>query len=222
MRIPTLLPPTPTLRTANLSRLTLSLPLMMPPTKHPQVLRPIIIMVRITNLMVNLIPIPATQANIPVIILDRPLAPMPIPLKNHRTHTRPIRIKPFITTGTRPHHSDLQKTGLAGAEQESKPKGKQPKQEKFSDQPTQVLQEGIEPSRHKTTHFEYAASTIPPPKQKKTGNPHATLTTKHGDCLSSNPNRHKEIQWQKMAFYRQPRRADAEGVEPPNRSRSPP
>lgn len=24
----------------------------------------------------------------------------------------------------------------------------------------------------------------------------------------------------KMAFYRQPRRADAEGVEPPNRSRS--
>lgn len=47
-------------------------------------------------------------------------------------------------------------------------------QEKFSEQPTQVLQEGIEPSRHKTTHSECAASTIPPPKQKKTGNPHAT------------------------------------------------
>ena len=41
-------------------------------------------------------------------------------------------------------------------------------------------------------------------------------------CPSSNPNRHKEIQWQNMAFYRQPRRADAEGVEPPDRSQSPP
>lgn len=126
MRIPTLLPPTPTLRTANLSRLTLSLPLMMPPTKHPQVLRPIIIMVRITNLMVNLIPIPATQANIPVIILDRPLAPMPIPLKNHRTHTRPIRIKPFITMGTRPHHGDLQKQGWPVLSRRANQKGKQP------------------------------------------------------------------------------------------------
>lgn len=31
---------------------------------------------------------------------------------------------------------------------------------------------------------------------------------------SSNPNRHKEIHWQKWLFYRQPRRADTEGVEP--------
>ena len=89
----------------------------------------------ITNLMVNLIPIPSAQANIPVIILDRPLAPMPIPFKNHRTDTRPIRIEPFITMGTRPRHNASTKTGLAGAEQE-----------KFSDQPTQVLREGFEPS----------------------------------------------------------------------------
>ena len=174
MRIPTLLPPTPTLRTANLSRLTLSLPLMMPPTKHPQVLRPIIIMVRITNLMVNLIPIPATQANIPVIILDRPLAPMPIPFKDHRTHTRPIRIKPFITMGTRPHHSDLQKQGWPVLSRRANQRGNNPQQEKFSEQPTQVLQEGIEPSRHKTTHFECAASTIPPPKQKNRQPPRHT------------------------------------------------
>lgn len=33
-------------------------------------------------------------------------------------------------------------------------------------------------------------------------------------CPSSKPNRHKEIHWQKWLFYRQPRRADAEGVEP--------
>lgn len=185
-----LLPPTPTLRTTNLSRLTLGLPLMMPTTQHPQILRTIIIMDGITNLMVNLIPIPSAQANIPVIILDRPLAPMPIPFKNHRTDTRPIRIEPFITMGTRPRHNASTKTGLAGAEQENTPKGKHPSRK--SSQINQPKCSGRDSNPHtlQVAHFECAASTIPPPKQK---NKRPTLhpQQEHGTLVQP-PESHKE------------------------------
>lgn len=144
----------------------------------------------ITNLMVNLIPIPATQANIPVIILDRPLAPMPIPFKNHRTDTRPIRIEPFITMGTRPRHNASTKTGLAGAEQENTPKGKHPSRK--SSQINQPKCSGRESNPHtlQVAHFECAASTIPPPKQK---NKHPTLhpQQEHGTLVQP-PESHKE------------------------------
>ena len=163
---------------------------MMPTTQHPQILRTIIIMDGITNLMVNLIPIPSAQANIPVIILDRPLAPMPIPFKNRRTDTRPIRIEPFITMGTRPRHNASTKTGLAGAEQENTPKGKHLSRK--SSQINQPKCSGRESNPHtlQVAHFECAASTIPPPKQK---NKRPTLhpQQEHGTLVQP-PESHKE------------------------------
>ena len=163
---------------------------MMPTTQYPQILRTIIIMDGITNLMVNLIPIPSAQANIPVIILDRPLAPMPIPFKNHRTDTRPIRIEPFITMGTRPRHNASTKTGLAGAEQENTPKGKHPSRK--SSQINQPKCSGRDSNPHtlQVAHFECAASTIPPPKQK---NKRPTLhpQQEHGTLVQP-PESHKE------------------------------
>ena len=156
---------------------------------------------RITLLMIHLIRIGTAQSHTPVLILNRPLAPMLVTIQYEGANPRPIRIEPTLTL-TKPNHTNptKKKQGWPVLSRRNQTKGETTQQEKFSEQPTQVLQEGIEPSRHKTTHSECAASTIPPPKQKKTGNPHANTHQKHGDRPSSNPNRHKEIQWQKWLF----------------------
>ena len=178
------------------SRLQTSLIRMMSTTKNLKIIPRIIIRLTIlgTNDMIDLIRMSATRTQHAIITDHRILATPPVIIQHLTTRPLPTRIEPFLTMRLIPivgHHH------------------------------SPVLQEGIEPSRHRTTHFECAASTIPPPKQKNRQPPRHTHQ-KHGDRPSSNPNRQKEIQWQKMAFYRQPRRADAEGVEPPDRSRSPP
>ena len=167
MRIPTLLLPALTIHTTRLSGLAFGFPLMMPTTQSPQVVQRIIITNTITTLMVNLVRRSATQSDIAKIILHRPLATIPITPQHKRANLRPIRIETLTPTRTRPHHDNHQhKQGWPVLSRRANQRGNNPQQEKFSDQPTQVLQEGIEPSRHRTTHFEYAASTIPPPKQK--------------------------------------------------------
>lgn len=173
---------------------------MMPVAQRPKILRRIIITHRITLLMIHLIRIGTAQSHTPVIILNRPLAPMPVTIQYQGTNPRPIRIEPSLTLTT-PNHTNptKKKQGWPVLSRRENQKGNNPQQEKFSDQPTQVLQEGVEPTRHKTTHFECAASTIPPPKQKNRQPPRHTHQ-KHGGCPSSNPNRQKETQWQKWLF----------------------
>ena len=196
MPVPTSLLTLNPLPSPRISRLQTSLIRMMSTTKNLKIIPRIIIRLTIlgTNDMIDLIRMSATRTQHAIITDHRILATPPVIIQHLTTRPLPTRIEPFLTMRLIPivgHHH------------------------------SSVLQEGIEPSRHRTTHFECAASTIPPPKQKNRQPPCHTHQ-KHGGHLSSNPNRHKEIQWQKMAFYRQPRRADAEGVEPPNRSRSPP
>ena len=197
MPVPTSLLTLNPLPSPRVSRLQTSLIRMMSTTKNLKIIPRIIIRLTIlgTNDMIDLIRMSATRTQHTIITDHRILATPPVIIQHLTTRPLPTRIEPFLTMRLIPivgHHH------------------------------SPVLQEGIEPSRHRTTHFECAASTIPPPKQKKNRQSPRHITKNHGDCLSSNPNRHKEIQWQKMAFYRQPRRADAEGVEPPDRSQSPP
>ena len=197
MPVPTSLLTLNPLPSPRVSRLQTSLISMMSTAKNLKIIPRIIIRLTIlgTNDMIDLIRMSATRTQHAIITDHRILATPPVIIQHLTTRPLPTRIEPFLTMRLIPivgHHH------------------------------SPVLQEGIEPSRHRTTHFECAASTIPPPKQKKNRQSPRHITKNHGDCLSSNPNRHKEIQWQKMAFYRQPRRADAEGVEPPDRSRSPP
>ena len=196
MPVPTSLLTLNPLPSPRVSRLQTSLISMMSTTKNLKIIPRIIIRPTIlgTNDMIDLIRMSATRTQHAIITDHRILATPPVIIQHLTTRPLPTRIEPFLAMRLIPivgHHH------------------------------SSVLQEGIEPSRHRTTHFECAASTIPPPKQKNRQSPRHSHQ-KHGGRLSSNPNRHKEIQWQKMAFYRQPRRADAEGVEPPDRSRSPP
>ena len=171
----------------------------MPVTQRPKILRRIIIMNRITILMIHLIRIGTAQSHTPVIILNRPLAPMPITIQYQGANPRPIRIEPPLTL-TKPNHTNsTKKKGLAGAEQESKPKGKQPSRK--SSQISQPKCFRWESNPHVTRQRILSAPRlpIPPPKQKNRQPPRHTHK-KHGDCLSSNPNRQKEIQWQKWLF----------------------
>ena len=116
-----------TVLTTLLGGLKLGLIRMMPVAQRPKILRRIIITHRITLLMIHLIRIGTAQSHTPVIILNRPLAPMPVTIQYQGTNPRPIRIEPSLTLTT-PNHTNptKKKTGLAGAEQERKPKGKQP------------------------------------------------------------------------------------------------
>lgn len=181
MLVPLRLRPPATVLTTLPSGLKLGLVRMMPVTQRPKIPRRIIIMNRTTLLMIHLIRIGTAQSHTPVIILNRPLAPMLVTIQYQGANPRPIRIEPTLTLTT-PNHTNLtkKKQGWPVLSRRNQTKGETTQQEKFSEQPTQVLQVGVEPTRHKTTHFECAASTIPPPKQKKTGNPHATLTKTMG------------------------------------------
>ncbi len=197
MPVPTSLLTLNPLPSPRVSRLQTSLIRMMSTTKNLKIIPRIIIRPTIlgTNDMIDLIRMSATRTQHAIITDHRILATPPVIIQHLTTRPLPTWIEPFLAMRLIPivgHHH------------------------------SSVLREGVEPSRHRTTHSECAASTVPPPKQKKNRQSPRHITKNHGDCLSSNPNRHKEIQWQKMAFYRQPRRADAEGVEPPDRSRSPP
>lgn len=142
MPVPLRLSPPATVLTTLLSGLKLSLIRMMPITQRPKILRRIIITHRITLLMIHLIRIGTAQSHTPVIILNRPLAPMPVTIQYQGANPRPIRIEPALTLTT-PNHTNLTKK-----------------------------------NRQSPRH----------------------ITKNHGDCLSSNPNRHKEIQWQKNGF----------------------
>ncbi len=163
---------------------------MMPMTQSPQVIQRIIITDTITTLMVNLIRRSATQVNITPHVTNRPLAAMPITLQHNQARPLPIRIEPLLTMGTRPHHNASTKTGLAGAEQENTPKGKHPSRK--SSQINQPKCSGRDSNPHtlQVAHFECAASTIPPPKQK---NKRPTLhpQQEHGTLVQP-PESHKE------------------------------
>lgn len=150
--------------------------------------------------MVHLIRIGTAQSHTPIIILNRPLAPMPVTIQYQSANPRPIRIEPTLTL-TKPNHTNptKKKQGWPVLSRRNQTKGETTQQEKFSDQPTQVLQVGVEPTRHKTTHSECAASTHSATKAKEQTTPRHTHQ-KHGGCPSSNPNRQKEIQWQKWLF----------------------
>lgn len=159
-------------------------------TQSPQVIQRIIITDTITTLMVNLIRGSATRVNITPHVTNRPLAAMPITLQHNQARPLPIRIEPLLTMGTRPRHNASTKTGLAGAEQENTPKGKHPSRK--SSQINQPKCSGRESNPHtlQVAHFECAASTIPPPKQK---NKRPTLhpQQEHGTLVQP-PESHKE------------------------------
>lgn len=164
--------------------------------------------------MVHLIRIGTAQSHTPIIILNRPLAPMPVTIQYQSANPRPIRIEPPLTL-TKPNHTNptKKKQGWPVLSRRNQTKGETTQQEKFSDQPTQVLQVGVEPTRHKTTHSECAASTHSATKAKEqtTPTPHSPKTWGLPVVYPKPP---KGNPMAKMAFYRQPRRADAEGVEP--------
>ena len=159
-------------------------------TQSPQVIQRIIITDTITTLMVNLIRGSATRVNITPHVTNRPLAAMPITLQHNQARPLPIRVEPLLTMGTRPRHNASTKTGLAGAEQENTPKGKHPSRK--SSQINQPKCSGRESNPHtlQVAHFECAASTIPPPKQK---NKRPTLhpQQEHGTLVQP-PESHKE------------------------------
>lgn len=108
MPVPLRLSPPATVLTTLLGGLKLSLIRVVPVTQRPKILRRIIIMNRITLLMIHLIRISAAQSHTPVIILDRPLAPVPVTIQYQGANPRPIRIEPTITLTT-PNHTDLTK-----------------------------------------------------------------------------------------------------------------
>ena len=126
--------------------------------------------------MVHLIRIGTAQSHTPIIILNRPLAPMPVTIQYQSANPRPIRIEPPLTL-TKPNHTNptKKKQGWPVLSRRNQTKGETTQQEKFSDQPTQVLQVGVEPTRHKTTHSECAASTHSATKAKEqtTPTPHS-------------------------------------------------
>lgn len=128
--------------------------------------------------------------NITPHVTNRPLAAMPITIQHNQARPLPIRIEPLLTMGTRPRHNASTKTGLAGAEQENTPKGKHPSRK--SSQINQPKCSGRESNPHtlQVAHFECAASTIPPPKQK---NKRPTLhpQQEHGTLVQP-PESHKE------------------------------
>ena len=179
MPVPLRLRPPATVLTTLLSGLKLSLVRMMPVTQRPKILRRIIITHRITLLMVHLIRIGTAQSHTPIIILNRPLAPMPVTIQYQSANPRPIRIEPPLTL-TKPNHTNptKKKQGWPVLSRRNQTKGETTQQEKFSDQPTQVLQVGVEPTRHKTTHSECAASTHSATKAKEqtTPTPHSPKT----------------------------------------------
>ena len=174
MPVPTSLLTLNPLPSPRVSRLQTSLISMMSTTKNLKIIPRIIIRPTIlgTNDMIDLIRMSTTRTQHAIITDHRILATPPVIIQHLTTRPLPTRIEPFLAMRLIPivgHHH------------------------------SSVLQEGIEPSRHRTTHFECAASTIPPPKQKNRQPPCHTHQ-KHGDCPASNPNRHKEIQWQKRLF----------------------
>lgn len=113
MPVPLRLSPPATVLTTLLSGLKLSLVRMMPITQRPKILRRIIITHRITLLMIHLIRIGAAQSHTPVIILNRPLAPMPVTIQYEGANPRPIRIEPALTLTT-PNHMNLTKKNGVG------------------------------------------------------------------------------------------------------------
>lgn len=113
MPVPLRLRPPATVLTTLLSGLKLSLIRMMPITQRPKILRRIIITHRITLLMIHLIRIGTAQSHTPVIILNRPLAPMPVTIQYQGANPRPIRIEPTLTLTT-PNHTNLTKKNRVG------------------------------------------------------------------------------------------------------------
>jgi hypothetical protein len=113
MPVPLRLSPPATVLTTLLSGLKLSLIRMMPITQRPKILRRIIITHRITLLMIHLIRIGTAQSHTPVIILNRPLAPMPVTIQYQGANPRPIRIEPALTPTT-PNHTNLTKKNRVG------------------------------------------------------------------------------------------------------------
>ena len=142
MPVPTSLLTLNPLPSPRVSRLQTSLIRMMSTTKNLKIIPRIIIRLTIlgTNDMIDLIRMSATRTQHAIITDHRILATPPVIIQHLTTRPLPTRIEPFLAMRLIPivgHHH------------------------------SSVLQEGIEPSRHRTTHFECAASTIPPPKQKK-------------------------------------------------------
>ena len=172
----------------------------MPVTQRPKILRRIIITHRITLLMVHLIRIGTAQSHTPVIILNRPLAPMPVTIQYEGANPRPIRIEPTLTL-TKPNHTNptKKKQGWPVLSRRNQTKGKQPSRK--SSQISQPKCFRWESNPHVTRQRILSAPRlpIPPPKQKNRQPPRHTHQ-KHGGCPSSNPNRQKEIQWQKWLF----------------------
>ena len=149
MPVPTSLLTLNPLPSPHVSRLQTSLIRMMSTTKNLKIIPRIIIRLTIlgTNDMIDLIRMSATRTQHAIITDHRILATPPVIIQHLTTRPLPTRIEPFLTMRLIPivgHHH------------------------------SSVLQEGIEPSRHRTTHFECAASTIPPPKQKNRQPPRHT------------------------------------------------
>ena len=146
MPVPTSLLTLNPLPSPHVSRLQTSLIRMMSTTKNLKIIPRIIIRLTIlgTNDMIDLIRMSATRTQHAIITDHRILATPPVIIQHLTTRPLPTRIEPFLAMRLIPivgHHH------------------------------SSVLQEGIEPSRHRTTHFECAASTIPPPKQKNRQSP---------------------------------------------------
>ena len=151
MPVPTSLLTLNPLPSPRVSRLQTSLIRMMSTTKNLKIIPRIIIRLTIlgTNDMIDLIRMSATRTQHAIITDHRILATPPVIIQHLTTRPLPTRIEPFLAMRLIPivgHHH------------------------------SSVLQEGIEPSRHRTTHFECAASTIPPPKQGKSRH------SDSGDC----------------------------------------
>lgn len=195
----------------------------MPVAQRPKILRRIIITHRITLLMIHLIRIGTAQSHTPIIILNRPLAPMPVTIQYQSANPRPIRIKPALTL-TKPNHTNptKKKQGWPVLSRRANQREKQPTAGKVLRTANPSASGGNRTLTSQDNAFLVRRVYHSATKAKENRQSPRHTHPNHGDCLSSNSNRHKEIQWQKMAFYRQPRRADAEGVEPPDRSRSPP
>ena len=105
MPVPLRLRPPATVLTTLLGGLKLGLVRMMSVAQRPKILRRIIITHRITLLVIHLIRIGPAQSHTPVIILNRPLAPMPVTIQYRGANHRPIRIEPSLTLTT-PNHTN--------------------------------------------------------------------------------------------------------------------
>lgn len=110
--------------TTSVNTLRMRLLRMMKLTQHPKILQRIIIRRTIlgTHLMINLIARSQTQpGQTGTPISNRPLATPAITLAHQTTHTRPIRIEPFLTTRTRPRHDKPPSTQAQGKENRETP-----------------------------------------------------------------------------------------------------